>query len=163
MAARPRRTVPYKVLRLACSNADGVRVKKLELEHLLSQHGVDICLLSEIFLNRGQAFRLANYVCHRKNTDSGGRYSHPGPPWYSPPLSARPGPQPLGGHCCSSHIGRQTGENPCGLALTFPPIDGSGLDRLFRRGIAGPDCRRPQCQTRGMELAADHETGETPT
>jgi hypothetical protein len=41
-----------------------VRCRKLELEHFLSQHGVDICLLSETFLNPGQDFRLANYVCH---------------------------------------------------------------------------------------------------
>ena len=65
MAARPRRTERYKALRLACWNADGVRGKKLELEHFLGQHGVDICLLSETFLNPGQAFRLDNYVCHR--------------------------------------------------------------------------------------------------
>jgi hypothetical protein len=38
--------------------------RKLQLEHFLSQHGVDICLLSETFLNAGQAFRLANCVCH---------------------------------------------------------------------------------------------------
>jgi len=37
-----------------------------------------------------------------------GRYSHPGRPCYSPPLSARSGPEPLGGYCHSSHIGRQT-------------------------------------------------------
>jgi exonuclease III len=54
-----------KALRLACWNADGVRSRKLELEHFLSQHGVDICLLSEKFLDPGQAFRLANYVCYR--------------------------------------------------------------------------------------------------
>jgi hypothetical protein len=42
-----------------------VRGRKLELEHFLRQRGVDICLLSETFLNPGQAFRLANYVCHR--------------------------------------------------------------------------------------------------
>ena len=35
------------------------------MEHFLSQHGVDICLLSEIFLNPVQASRLDNYVCHR--------------------------------------------------------------------------------------------------
>jgi hypothetical protein len=64
MAARPRRTVRSKALRLACCNADGVRGRKLDLEHFLSQHGVDICLLIETFLNLGQAFRLANYVCH---------------------------------------------------------------------------------------------------
>jgi hypothetical protein len=38
---------------------------QLELEHFLNQHGVEICLLIETFLHHGQAFRLANYVCHR--------------------------------------------------------------------------------------------------
>ena len=65
MAACPRRTERNKVLRLACWNADGVRGRKLELEHFRNQHGVDICLLSETFLKPGQAFLLANYVSHR--------------------------------------------------------------------------------------------------
>jgi len=65
MAARPRRTERAKPLRLACWNAHGVRGRKLELEHFVNQHGVDICLLSETFLNHGQALWLANYVCHR--------------------------------------------------------------------------------------------------
>jgi hypothetical protein len=43
-----------------------VRLTKLEL-HFLSQHGADIFLISETLLNRGQAFRLAIYVCHRTN------------------------------------------------------------------------------------------------
>jgi endonuclease/exonuclease/phosphatase family metal-dependent hydrolase len=64
MAARPRRTVRSKALRLAYWNADGVCGRKFELEHFLSQHGVDICLLNETSLNAGQAFRLANYACH---------------------------------------------------------------------------------------------------
>jgi hypothetical protein len=61
-------------MRLACWNEEGVRGRKLVLEHILSQHGVEICLLSEIFLNPGQAFRLANYVCHRSDrlTEGGG-------------------------------------------------------------------------------------------
>jgi len=63
MAARPRSTVGSKALRVVCWNTDGVRGKKLE--HFLSQPGVDICLLSETFLKLDQAFRLANYVCHR--------------------------------------------------------------------------------------------------
>jgi len=42
-----------------------MRGRKLELEHFINQHCVDICLLSETFLNHGQAFRLANSVCHR--------------------------------------------------------------------------------------------------
>jgi hypothetical protein len=96
-------------------------------------------------------------------TDIKGRHSHSSPPWYSPPHSTRCGPDLLGGYCHSSHNCRQTGENPCGLRLSFPPTDRSGLDRLFRRGIDGPDGRRPQRQTRGLEFADDHETGETPT
>ena len=96
---------------------------------------------------------------HRE-TDSGERYSHSSPPWYSPKLSARTGPDQHGGHCCSSHVGLQTGENPCSLPLTFPPTDRGGPDRLFRRGIVGPDGQRPQRQTRLLELAADQETGK---
>jgi hypothetical protein len=61
-----------KTLRLACWNADGLRGRKLELEHFLGQHGIDICLLSEIFLNPGQAFRLANSVCHRTDRPTAG-------------------------------------------------------------------------------------------
>ena len=154
MAAHPRRTEQSKLLRLACLNADGVRGRKLELEHFLSQHGVDICLLSEPFLNPGQAFRLANYVCHCTADLQWGRHNHPSPPWCSPPLIARSVPGPLGGYCDPSHSGRQTGNSPCGLPFAFPPTDRSGHDRLFRRGIADFDGRRSQCQTRGLEIAA---------
>jgi hypothetical protein len=49
-----------------------VRGRKLELEHFLGLHEVDICLLSETFLNPGQAFRLANYVCHRTDRPTAG-------------------------------------------------------------------------------------------
>jgi hypothetical protein len=64
-AARPRRTERFKALCLACWNAEEVGGRKLELEHFLNLHGVDICLLSETILNPRQAFRLANYICHR--------------------------------------------------------------------------------------------------
>jgi len=72
MAARPRRTLWSKALRLACWKADGVRGRKLEVEHFLSQHGVYICLLSETFLNSGQVFRLAKYVCHSTDRPTAG-------------------------------------------------------------------------------------------
>jgi len=42
------------------------------MEHFLSQHGVDTCLLSETFLKSGQAFRVANYVCHRTDRPTTG-------------------------------------------------------------------------------------------
>ena len=73
MAARPRRTNGGP-LRLACWNADGVRGRRLELEQFLGQHGVDICLLIETHLSLEQAFRFANYVCHRtdRNAQGGG-------------------------------------------------------------------------------------------
>jgi exonuclease III len=63
-----------KALRLACWNADGVRGRKLELEHFLSQHGVEICLVTETHLRERDAFRLANYICQRTDrpTEGGG-------------------------------------------------------------------------------------------
>jgi len=70
---------------------------------------------------------------------------------------------PLVAYCHLNHIGRQTGDKPCGLPFIFPPPYRSGPDRLFRQGIAGLDGWRPQRLTRGLKLAAEHETGETPT
>jgi len=60
-----------------------------------------------------------------------GRYSHPGPPWYSSPLSARFGPDPLGGYCHSSYIFRQTGENRCDLPLSYLLDRSGGLPVLM--------------------------------
>ena len=42
------------------------------MEYFLIQLGVDICVLSEIFLNFAQPFRLANYVCHRTERPTSG-------------------------------------------------------------------------------------------
>jgi hypothetical protein len=64
MAARPRMTERVSVLPFACWNAETLSGRKLEQEHFLSHHGVDICLLIETFLNPGQDFRLEYYVCH---------------------------------------------------------------------------------------------------
>jgi hypothetical protein len=64
MAARPRSST-VKPQRLPFWNADGVPCKKIELDHFLAQHGVDVCILNETHLDPGQSFRFANYVCHR--------------------------------------------------------------------------------------------------
>jgi len=72
MAERPRGTGRGGTLRLACWNADGVCGRKLEMEHFLGQHDVDIYLLNETFHNPGEAFRFANYVCHRTDRTTAG-------------------------------------------------------------------------------------------
>ena len=61
-------------MRLACWNADGIRDKKLELDHFLGQNGIDVCVLIETHLRSGDIFRLANYVCHCNDrlTEEGG-------------------------------------------------------------------------------------------
>jgi len=64
MAARLNWTNQVKALRLACWNADGVCVRKLELDHFLDQHGVDIRLLNETHCRPGEVFHFVNYVCH---------------------------------------------------------------------------------------------------
>jgi len=83
-----------------------------------------------------------------------GCHSHPSWPCCSLSVSALSWPDPLGGYCQPSHSGRQTGNSPCGLPFSFPPTDGSGPNHLLRRGTAGLESRRPQRQTRGLELAA---------
>jgi hypothetical protein len=98
MAVRPR-TERGKALGLACWNTDGVRDRKLELDHFINLHRVDICLLTETFVKPGQAFRLANCLPPHRKTDNRGSYSHTGPPCYSPTLSVRSGPDPLGRYC----------------------------------------------------------------
>jgi hypothetical protein len=57
MAARLRR-FSGKTLRLACGNADDDRVRHLEMEKFLSEHGVHICYLNETLLVVGQALRF---------------------------------------------------------------------------------------------------------
>jgi len=81
---------------------------------------MDICLLSDAFLKPDQAFRLAYYVCHRRQTYSAGRYSHPGLPWYSPPISARSAHDPLGDYCHPSYNGRQAGVKSLWLTSLLP-------------------------------------------
>jgi hypothetical protein len=58
MAGRCRWTDRCKALRLTYWNADGVRGRTLKLEHFINQHHVNICHLSEAFLNTAQAFQL---------------------------------------------------------------------------------------------------------
>jgi exonuclease III len=53
-----------EALLLASWNPKGVRGRMLELDHLLKQHGIDICLLTDTHLRSDEAFRRANYVCH---------------------------------------------------------------------------------------------------
>ena len=43
----------------------------------------------------------------------------------------------FGGYCHSSHDGRQTGGNPCGLLVAFSPTDRNRPVRRFRWGNAG--------------------------
>jgi hypothetical protein len=141
-----------------------VRGRKLELEHFPSQHSVDICLLSKTFLNSGEALRLDNYVCQRTDRPTAGfLHSHLCSPCYCAPLSARSGPDALGGYWHPSNTVQQTGVNFRGINFSFPATDRRGPGRLFWWEITGLGGREFQNQTRGLELAADLETGETPT
>lgn len=47
-------------MRLTCWNSDCVHGRKLELDHFLGQHGIDVSLLTETHLRSGEAFRMAN-------------------------------------------------------------------------------------------------------
>jgi hypothetical protein len=131
MAARPRRTDRGKALRLACWNADGVHGRKLELEHLLIQHGVDICLLSETFLNPEQTFRLANYVCHRTDRSAGRGHRHTGPRWHSLPLRSHSEPDQSGGTAIQIMLAPKPVINLVAYLSPFRPVIGADLDACF--------------------------------
>jgi hypothetical protein len=68
-------------------------------------------------------------------TYSRGRYSHPGPPWYSPPLSAHSGPDPIGCYC---HPGKTVGKPVKILAAYVSPtrpLIGEELSACFGGGM----------------------------
>jgi hypothetical protein len=69
MAARPR-TDRGRTLRLACWNA--VCAAGSSSWSIFSANTVSICLLDETFINPGEIFRLANYVCHRTDRPPAG-------------------------------------------------------------------------------------------
>ena len=160
MAARPRRTARCRALRLSCWNADGVRGRKPELENFLSQHGVDICFLSETFLNRGQDFRLANDVCHCTDTPTarGGTA-----------ILVRRGivhnsvPVPGLTHLEATALQLTLAVRPVKILAahlsSYLPLIVADLTTCFG-GIAGHYGRRTQRQTHGLELEPDHETGK---
>jgi endonuclease/exonuclease/phosphatase family metal-dependent hydrolase len=111
-----------------------VRARKLELEHFLSQHGVDICLLMETFLNPGQALRLANYVCYRTDRPTAGGGTailvrrcivH-----HSVPI---PGLTHLEATAVQVTLAGRPVKILAAYLSPFP-IDRSGSERLFRRG-----------------------------
>jgi hypothetical protein len=56
-----------KALRLSYWNADEFHGRKLELDQILSEHGVDICLLNDKHFELDRALRFANYLRHRPN------------------------------------------------------------------------------------------------
>jgi len=78
MAARPGWINQVKALWLSYRHTNGVHGRKLELDHLLGQYGINICLLTETHLKSGEAFRMENYVYHRTNrlTEGGGTPVH---------------------------------------------------------------------------------------
>jgi hypothetical protein len=68
MAVRPRKKGRI-TLRLALWDIHG---RKLELEEFLSEHGIDICLLNEMYPQSDQAVRFGNYVHHRMDRSTRG-------------------------------------------------------------------------------------------
>jgi hypothetical protein len=161
MAALPRRRDRGRPLRLACWTVDGVRGRKLELEHFLNQHGVDICLLSETFLHLGQVFRLANYVCHRTDRPTAGGGTAI---LVRRDIVHHSVPVPGLTHLETTAIQIMLAGRPVkGLPFTLSPTDRSAPGRFFWRWVTGLTGRRPERQTCGLELTTDHEKGKTPT
>jgi len=99
-----------------------------------------------------------------------GRHSHLGPPWYSPPLSARSGSDPLGSYCHPNHIGFQAGINPSGLTSSSRPLIVADLTASFGGGLpvlmagdlnAKHVDRNSRMNTRWGKLLRDYADGKS--
>jgi hypothetical protein len=118
-----------------------------------------ICLLSEALLNPGKAFRLANYICHRTDSLTAGGGTA---------ILVRRGivhhsvPVPGLTHLEATAIQVILAGRPVKILAAYRslsrPLIGADLTACF----GGIVIRRSQRQTRGLGLAADHETRETP-
>jgi exonuclease III len=152
-----------KPLRFACWNADGVRGRKLELEHFLSQHGVGICLVTETQLRETNVFRLANNVCHRTNrpTEGGGTaiLVRRGIDHYAVPIL---GLNQL--EATAVHIMLASGPIKILAVYISPsrPIVGSQLSACSGGGFPALRAGGPKCQACRLEFSADHDQGQIP-
>lgn len=57
--------------KILCWNARGIRNKKLELFNLLESNNIDICLLSETWLNNNTSMKHNDFHCYRSDRLSG--------------------------------------------------------------------------------------------
>ena len=162
MVAHPK-AHSVRALRLACWNADGVRGRKMELDHFLGKHGVDIGLQTENHLRSVQVFRLANYVCHRTDrpTESGGTailvrrcIDH-----YVIPV---PGLTHL--EATAIHVMLTSGPVKILAAYLSPsrPLIEADLSGCLKRRASRPDGGGPERQVRGLEFEANHDKRQAP-
>jgi hypothetical protein len=70
-----------------------------------------------------------------KTDSQQGRYFSTGPPRPSQPFIAHSGHVLRGDFRHSSHSGRQTGENPCGLTFAFLALIGADLTAFLGEGL----------------------------
>jgi exonuclease III len=163
MAVHPK-ALSAKALRLACWNADGVRGRKMELDHFLGKHGVDICLLTETHLRSGQIFRLANYVCHLKDrhTEGGGTaiLVHRGIDHYAINV---PGLTQL--EATAIHVMLANGPVKILAAYLSPsrPLIEADLSACLALRASRPDGGGPERQARGLEFEANLDKGQAPS
>lgn len=150
-----------KALRLSCWNVDVVRCRKLELDNYLSQHGVDICLLTGTHL-RLEIFLTANCLPTYRPDYRGRRNSNIGPPRYRSLRCTRPRCEAPGRNCYS-YNGHRTIENLGGLPVAHSASRQSGPVGLSLRRAPRTNDGRPECEARGLKLWADQDIGAAVT
>ena len=125
---------------LACCIADGICGRKLELEHFLSQHGVIICLLSELLLRPGQVLHLANCVCHHTERITAGSGIAVLARWVT--VDDAVTVVVLTHLVATCYVGWPTGENLGGLTLTIGPLIELELYAFFLHLVSALTCRQ---------------------
>jgi hypothetical protein len=138
------------VFRLAYWNADEVRGRKLQPDHILSQHDVDVYLLHNAHFKSDQVVRVTNCVCHWTDrlTNAGGRATF-----------VRRAATPYAVPACGLKaidilsVGQRATESRGIPSFTRPTLHSLWVSQ---RRISHLDDDRPQCVAHGLEPQAYH-------
>jgi hypothetical protein len=133
----------------------------MELDHFLGKHGVNICILTEVYFRSGQVFRLANYVCHRTDrpTESGETaiLARRGIDHYVIPV---PGLTHLEATAIHAMLASGTVKILAAYLSPSRPLIEEDLSASVKRRASRPDGGGPERQVRGLEFEANQEKGQ---
>jgi hypothetical protein len=110
--------------------------RKLELDHLLSEKGIDFCLLNERHLLLVQVPRFTDCLSKDRPPDSRSRRSDACPLRHRSLCSATLGSEAPAGYCHTPSVGDQNSETRSGQSPAIRTLDRVRSDRVHEQRIS---------------------------